>query len=248
MLLRAMALAALSLSVVVPPASYADEAVKIGITMTGIPFTFVDPATSEPAGAMVDLAKAIALINGFQPQFEISPFPALIPALTTGRIKIISASMYITDKRREVINFSAPVYSYGEALFVSSADKSVNTIEDLKGATVGAPVGSTMADDLLARHTFGEVKQYDSISDIIRDVRLGRIKAGFADMPIIAYQISQNGNLGIRMIDDYRPMHVGDIALAVAKGDEQLLKKIDDALRDLKSQGRITQILARYGL
>jgi hypothetical protein len=33
---------------------------------------------------------------------------------------------------------------------------------------------------------------YDSLADVLRDVSLGRIKAGFGDGPILAYQLSQN--------------------------------------------------------
>ncbi|MBZ9921923.1 transporter substrate-binding domain-containing protein, partial [Mesorhizobium sp. BR1-1-7] len=64
----------------------ATETIKVGITPTGVPFTFVDPATQKPAGAMVDLAAAIAEAIGTETEFQVIAFPALIPSLTTRRI------------------------------------------------------------------------------------------------------------------------------------------------------------------
>ncbi|HBT00029.1 MAG TPA: amino acid ABC transporter substrate-binding protein, partial [Citreicella sp.] len=36
------------------------QEVTVGVTTTGVPFTFVDTASQQPTGAMVDLAAAIA--------------------------------------------------------------------------------------------------------------------------------------------------------------------------------------------
>lgn len=226
----------------------AAETVTVGITPTGIPFTFVDTATQKPAGAMVDLANAIAADAGLSAEFQINAFPALIPALTTDRINLISASMFITDKRKEVIDFSTPVYTYGEAMFVAADNPNNYTMNDLKGETVGAPIGSTFADALQALSLFREVKLYDSIADIVRDVKLGRIKAGFGDKPIVAYQLAQKPNLGVRLVEGYQPIKQGEIALAVAKNNPQLLEQVNTAIAKFKKNGELKRIFSKYGL
>ena len=226
----------------------AQEPIKVGITTTGIPFTFVDIKTEKPSGAMVDLASAIAADMGTRTDFQISAFPALIPALTSGKINLISAAMFITDKRKKVIDFSTPVYTYGEAMFVAADDSRDYKIQDLKDQAVGAPIGSTIADDLISQGIFGDVKLYDSIADIVRDVRLGRIKAGFADRPIVAYQIENNSNLGIRLVQGYQPMHKGVVALAVAKDNKQLLDGVNASIAKFEANGELARIFAKYGL
>lgn len=224
------------------------EDLTVGVTTTGVPFTFVDTTTQEPTGAMVDLAKAIAEDNGMTAKFEIVAFSALIPALQSGKIDLISAGMFATDKRKEVVDFAEPVYAYGDAMFVA-ADASENyTIEDLKGETVGAQVGTTFADTLTALGVFGEVKLYDSIADIMRDVKLGRIKAGFGDQPIVAYQIAQNPALGVRLVEGYAPLKSGEVATAVAKTNPELLAKVNASIAKLKESGALEEIFAKYGL
>lgn len=226
----------------------AAETVTVGITPTGIPFTFVDTATQKPAGAMVDLANAIAADAGLNAEFQINAFPALIPALTTDRINLISASMFITDKRKEVVDFSTPVYTYGEAMFVAADNPSNYTMKDLEGETVGAPIGSTFADALQSVGLFREVKLYDSIADIVRDVKLGRIKAGFGDKPIVAYQLSQKPDLGVRLVEGYQPIKQGEIALAVAKNNPRLLGQVNAAIAKFKENGELKSIFSKYGL
>lgn len=220
----------------------------VGVTTTGVPFTFVDTATQQPTGAMVDLAAAIAEDIGDTPKFAVTQFSALIPALETGKIDLISAGMFATDKRKEVVDFSDTVYSYGDAMFVAADDDTAYQIDDLAGEVVGAQIGTTFADKLQAKEIFKEVKLYDSLVDIMRDVKLGRIKAGFGDKPIIAYQVAQTPGLGVHLVDGYTPMGIGNVALAVSKENPELLAKVNASIAAMKDSGELTEIFAKYGL
>lgn len=229
-------------------AAFAQDTLTVGVTTSGIPFTFIDTKTQESTGAMVDLAKAISGIIGAEAEFNVVAFSALIPALTTGKIDLISAGMFATDKRKEVVDFTQPVYQYGDGMFVAADDTNNYSLDDLAGENVGAQVGSVFADKLRALGTLGEVKLYDSIADIMRDVKLGRIKAGVGDLPVIAYQIKQKPQLGVRLVEGYTPMGMSDVALAVDKGNPELLAKINAAITELKDSGKLDEIFAKYGL
>ncbi|HXW24897.1 MAG TPA: ABC transporter substrate-binding protein, partial [Xanthobacteraceae bacterium] len=182
-----IAIAALAGLALAPPAA-AQPALKVGSTPTGIPFTFLDTKTNTIQGVMVDLVAAVGKDAGFAVTIEPMQFSTLIAALTSGKIDIISAAMYITPARKEVIDFSAPVYSYGEGLVVPKTDaKDYVGFAELKGETVGAQVGTVYVEPLKNSGLFAEVKVYDTIPDILRDVNTGRLKAGFADYPILAY-------------------------------------------------------------
>ncbi|SEG87043.1 substrate-binding periplasmic protein [Marinobacterium lutimaris] len=243
-----LSICALSLAIGLASTTTSADELDVGVTTTGIPFTFVDTQTQEPTGAMVDLAKAIAAKTGDTVSFEITAFSALIPALKTGKIDMISAGMFATEKRAEIVDFSDVVYSYGDAMFVASDDDTPYTIDDLDGEVVGAQVGTTFADALQARGTFKEVKLYDALPDIMRDVKLGRLKAGFGDKPIIAYQIGQNPGLGVRMVGTYEAAKQSPLALAVSKDNPELLARVNKAIAEMKSSGELFDIFAKYGL
>ena len=169
------------------------QVLKVGSTPTGVPFTFLDVKTNTIQGAMVDLITAIGEDAGFKVSVQATPFSALIPSLTSNKIDIISAAMLITPQRKEVIDFSDPVFPYPEGMVVNVTDNTpYKTLADLKGQVVGAQVGTVYVDFLRKNGEFADVKVYDSLADILRDVGLGRIKAGFGDAPILKYQIAQN--------------------------------------------------------
>src|SRR4051794_35410765 len=230
------------------PAS-AQPVLKVGSTPTGIPFTFLDTKTNTIQGVMVDLITEIGKDAGFQVQIEPMQFSALVPSLTSNKIDIISAAMFATAARKEVIDFSDAVYTYGEGLVVPKTDaNNYLSLEDLKGEVVGAQVGTAFVAALKKTGLFSEVKAYDTIPDILRDVNAGRLQAGFADLPILAYNLKQ-GELGeVRLVESYKPVTVGTVSIGIRKTDGELLGKVNTSLAKLKANGTLDKILDRWGL
>src|SRR5512144_950238 len=163
------ALAAFVVTVAMPAS--AQQVLKVGSTPTGVPFTFLDTKTNSIQGIMVDLITEIGKDAGFQVQIEPMQFSTLIASLTSNKIDIIAAAMFITPARKEVIDFSDPIYTYGEGLVVPKNDtKDYIGQDDFKGQAVGAQVGTAFVDALKKSGQFSEVKAYDTIPDILRDV------------------------------------------------------------------------------
>jgi polar amino acid transport system substrate-binding protein len=226
-----------------------DQVLKVGSTPTGIPFTFLDTKTNTIEGVMVDLIKEIGKDAGFKVEIEGMTFSTLIPSLTSGKIDIIAAAMFITAPRKEVIDFSGPVYTYGEGLIVPKSDgKDYKEFADLKGETVGAQKGTAFVEPLQKSGQFAEVKIYDNIPGIMADVNSGRLKAGFADKPILAYNIKQGLFPEVRLVNSYVAIVPGSVGIGVRKSDGELLAKINSSLSKLTRDGTVKKILAKWGL
>jgi polar amino acid transport system substrate-binding protein len=239
--------AALAMAAIVPAS--AQQVLKVGSTPTGVPFTFLDTKTNTIQGIMVDLITEVGKDAGLAVQIEPMQFSALIPSLTSNKIDIIAAAMFITAPRKEVVDFSDPIYTYGEGLVVPKGDaKAYASQDDLKGEVVGAQVGTAFVDALKKSGLFAEVKAYDTIPDILRDVNAGRLKAGFADYPILAYNLKQGGFPEVRIVESYKPATVGSVGIGVRKGEAALLGKINASLAKLKANGTIDKILDKWGL
>ena len=222
---------------------------NVGATATGIPFTFLDVKTNAIQGMMVDTVTAVGKAGGFNVAMQQTVFSALIPSLTTNKIDIISAAMLKTSARAQVVDFSDPVYSYGEGLIVKADDaKAYPSLDELKGEVVGAQVGTVFIDMLNKKGIFKEVRSYDSVADLMRDIALGRIKAGLGDQPIIAYQLSQGANPSVKLAKDYRPSNVGDVCLVVRKGDTELLNRLNKAIATIKSDGTLAKIVQKWNM
>jgi polar amino acid transport system substrate-binding protein len=241
--------AVLGAALAVMPHAAAGPVQRVGSTPTGVPFTFLDVKTNTIQGAMVDLITAIGEDAGFKVDVQATPFSALIPSLTSNKIDIISAAMLITDARKEVIDFSDPVFPYPEGMVVNADDSTpYKGLADLKGTTVGAQVGTVYVDFLKKNGEFAEVKIYDSLADVLRDVSLGRIKAGFGDGPILAYQLSQNKDFKAKLVKTYEPKMAGSVGIGVRKTDAELLKQINTSLAKLKANGQLDRILVKWNL
>ena len=225
----------------------AQQTLKVGSTPTGIPFTFLDTKTNTIQGVMVDMVTEAGKRAGFQVQIEPMQFSTLIAALTTSKIDLISAAMYITPARKEQIDFSDQIYTYGEGLIVPKKDtKAYVSFDDMKGYAVGAQVGTAYVEPL--KKTFTDVKIYDTIPDILRDVNAGRLQAGFADYPIAAYNIQQGNFPEARVVNSYKATMAGSIGIGVRKGETELLGKINTALTAMQADGTVKKILAKWGL
>jgi polar amino acid transport system substrate-binding protein len=246
--MRLLLVAGLAASCACSPAKE-ESAYLVGASSSGVPFTFLDVDSGSPRGIMVDIVRAVGEDAGFTTDVRMLPFNALIPSLTSGRIHLIAAAMVITEARKEIVDFSEPVYSYGEALIVAASDGAeYKSLEELRGKVVGAQVGTVYIDALQASGLFPEVKVYDSIADILRDVGVGRIEAGFGDHPIVAYQLGLGTHPEVRLVTSYEPRIVGSIGIGVRKGDKELLGRINESLARLKANGTLDRILAGWEL
>ena len=221
---------------------------RVGSTPTGVPFTFLDTKTNTIQGIMVDLVTALGTEAGFTAAIEPMQFSALISALTANKIDLVAAAMFATPARAQVMDFTDTVITYGEGLVVPVADKADYTsMADLKGKVVGAQIGTAFVDALQKSGLFPEVKTYDTLPDILRDVNAGRIAAGFADYPIVAYNLRNNAFPGTRLVRSYKPAVTGSVALGLRKNDP-MKPKLDTALAKLKAEGAVTRILAKWGV
>ncbi|MDB5378642.1 MAG: amino acid transporter substrate-binding protein [Rubritepida sp.] len=238
--------AAAALGLVSRQAFAQGQTLRVGSTPTGIPFTFLDTRTNALTGFMVELIVEIGRRQGFAVEAQATPFAALVASLTSNRIDIISAAMLATPARREQIDFSDPVYGYGEGAAIREGEtRPWRSLADMRGVTAGAQLGTIYVEPLRAAGL--EVRTYDSVADIMRDVSLGRIQAGFGDAPIVSYQIAQGTFRGVRLIPDYRPTVVGSIAIGTRKGDP-VMARINAGLASMKADGAFSALLAKWNL
>lgn len=248
MMLFRQALAALAM-VIAASASQAQTVYKVGSTPTGTPFTFLDAKTNTIQGMMVDVIEEVAKEGGFKVEIQPMQFSALIAALTSGKIDIISAAMYGSPERAKIVDFSQDVYAYGEGLVVPATDtKDYVGVDDLKGKKIGAQIGTRYVDYMKSSGAFSEVGAYDSLPDIMRDVSNGRLDAGTGDYPILAYNLAQGRFPQLRLVKSYKAAVVGPINIAVKQGNSELLGKINAGLANMKKDGRFEAILKKWGL
>ena len=71
---------------------------------------------------------------------------------------------------------------------------------------------------------------------------------GLGDQPIMAYQIRQNTFPGVKLVDSYKAVNVGDVCLVVRKGDTETLARINKAIAAIKADGTLAKIVQKWGI
>ena len=110
----------------------------VGTASGYYPFEMVDKK-NELVGFDVDVAKAIAKEMGVQVEFQNYAFSGLVPALQANKIDVVIAGMTITDKRKEVVDFSDTYFVSGQALLVHKSVPNVKKPEDLTKRNTPSP-------------------------------------------------------------------------------------------------------------
>jgi len=226
----------------------ASGTLNVVTTASSPPHGFRNPASNQLEGIMVDVATGVAKHMQAKIAYTEVPFAGLIPTLTSGRADVMSGPLFITEERAKAVDFSAPVYEWGEGVVVSDkADKPYTRFEDMQGKRVGVLVDSVQFN-MLKDMKGTKVSTYPDYVTLLSDVRAGRIDLGVVDPPSIVYQIKSKGISGVKLDDAYQPQKKWQVGMAVAKGNPALLEAINKALAEMKQDGEMAEIGRKWGV
>ncbi len=220
---------------------------KVASTATGVPITFMDKDSGKIVGSMVDVMEEVAKYMGVKLEVVETAWTAIIPSLQARKVDLVAASMVITPQRQEIIDFSVPVMPFCEALVVKAGDtKSYKSVEDIRGLKIGAQLGTTSLKGLEDRG-FKDVGIYDNNGDLLMEIANGRIDACLMDGPIAKWKAKDKTQFKARLVETYEPAMCADIAIGVNKESKDLLEEVNKAVEKMKKEGKIQQILAKWG-
>ncbi|OZI31214.1 amino acid ABC transporter substrate-binding protein [Bordetella genomosp. 10] len=226
----------------------ADGTLKVVTTASSPPHGFKNPASNQLEGIMVDVAAGVAKRLKLKAAYTEVPFSGLIPTLTSGRADLMSGPLFITPERAKVVDFSVPVYEWGEGVVVSDkAAKPYTKFEDMQGKRVGVLVDSVQFN-MIKDMPGTKVSTYPDYVTLIADVRAGRIDLGVVDPPSIIYQIKSKGISGVKLDTAYQPQKKWQVGMAVDKGNTALLQAVNQALGEMKSSGEMAEIGRKWGV
>ncbi|MFN6986255.1 MAG: transporter substrate-binding domain-containing protein, partial [Rhizobium oryzihabitans] len=148
--LLALAAATVALPFVTPGDAFAgtvEEAkakgkVVIGIQGDNSPWGFVNSSGVQD-GLDADIGKAFADYLGVKAEFVPLAVANRIPALLTGKVDVLFATMAMTAERAKSIQYSKPYVGNVFSVYAPK-DKKIAGYDDLTGINVGVPKSSAM--------------------------------------------------------------------------------------------------------
>ncbi len=251
-------------------ASCNDENVLVMATNAAFPpYEYVE--SGEFVGIDVEIAEAIADKLGMELKIEDVEFGSIIGGVVEGKYDMGMAGMTVTEERKQNVNFSA-TYATGIQVIIVKDGSAIASLDDIFEFNAdGDPVALKNTDIKVGvqQDTTGDIYSSDDITkwgfnNVAEDgtvitERVTRYKTGAdavealksnkVDMVIIDNEPAKSfvaANDGIKILEGENEYAIEDYAICVAKGNTELLEKINNALEELKEDGTIDGIVSKY--
>jgi octopine/nopaline transport system substrate-binding protein len=253
--------------------SQAKEWTKVRIATEGAyaPWNF-KTASGELDGFDIDVSHELCRRMQVECEISAQDWDGIIPALNAGKYDVIVAAMVITDKRREVVDFTNP-YAIGTRTLVVTksgplagiaADDTVYHLTDdpegtqkvidalkpaLDGKVIAAQSSTTNAKFI--EQYFGDVasvREYKTAEQIILDLGAGRVDAVFDGIAFLGGTLRTEEGKDLMMVG---PKFIGGLfgygsAVALRKDDPELKEMINVALKSMVEDGTLKELSLKW--
>ena len=194
----------------------------------------------DVVGIDADIARAIGEEMGMEVKIEDMAFDSIIPAVTSGKADFGAAGMTVTEDRKKNVDFT-DTYATATQVIIVKEGSDIAGPDDLTGKKIGVQLGTTgdiYADDI----EDAEVERYNKGFEAVQALTQDKIDAVVIDGEPAKEFVAEAD--GLKILDE--AFTEEEYAIAVAKDNDDLLKKMNEALASLKESGKIDEIVAKY--
>ncbi|WP_368620455.1 ABC transporter substrate-binding protein [Paraburkholderia sp. BR13444] len=225
--------------------------VRFGVEASYAPFESKSPA-GELQGFDIDVGNAVCAKLKARCVWVENSFDGLIPALEARKFSAINSDMTITDQRRQAIDFTDPIYKIPNQMIAKKGSALQPTPASLKGKHVGVLQGTIQETYAKARWAPAgvDVVPYQTQDQIYADLASGRLDASFQDAEAASKGfLKKPQGAGFEFagpaVSDDKLLGAG-VGYGVRKNDKALKDALNGALKDLKADGTIDRLAAKY--
>lgn len=207
------------------------------------PFEFVagTGVIDQYDGIDMAIAKQIAEDNGMTAAVENMEFDSLLIALQNGQIDAVIAGMTITDERKEAVDFSTPYYQATQVMIVKE-DSDIAAAADMadkKICVIQGYTGEVCVNDMGYPYEAFK-KGTEAVMELVN---------GKCDVVVIDSATAQkyvDDNEGLKIVEDAAAFEAEEYAIAVRKGNTELLDMINASIEAKLADGTISELGVKY--
>ena len=196
----------------------------------------------KPVGIIVDLAEAIKSRMSRPVSLKYMNWSQAQQLVLEGKADAL-LQINSSEERKKIYDFSDSLLESEFSIFISSDREGVYDITSLRGLRVGVeekglPIQIAKRDSLI---------KVVVVADIISGFHMladGEIDAVIVDRWVGSFVLAENNIRKIRIAGE--PIEKSSSAIAVRKGNTQLLADINKALAEIKNDGTYAKILAKW--
>ena len=216
---------------------------KFGTNAEFPPFEFVaaNGVIGLYDGIDMAIAKQIAEENGKTAVIENMEFDSLLVALQNGQIDAVIAGMTVTDERKESVDFSTPYYTATQVMIVKEGSDitKASDIADKKICVIQGYTGQTCMDEMGYPY-----EAFKKGTEAVLELVNGKCDVVVIDSATAEKYVSDNQ--GLKIVEDPTAFEGEEYAIAVQKGNTELLNMINAAIEKKLADGTISSLAAQY--
>lgn len=217
----------------------------VGVKFDTKPFGYINEK-QELVGYDIDLAKYIAkTLLGDESKVEfkqVTPSNRIL-ALNSGQVDMIIATMTITPKRKEVIDFSDPYYVAGQAVLVPKNSK-ITSMSDLNGKKVIIIFGSTAEKNLRLVAPDANIIGFKTYTSGYSALKQGRADAITSDDSIlIGFAMADNS---VKLLPKRYTKEPYAIGFEKSPSSTKLENKVNTIIEDMERNGELNKLKNKW--
>jgi two-component system, cell cycle sensor histidine kinase and response regulator CckA len=220
------------------------ETLRAGIDPAAPPLTYVDPS-GHATGFAVELARAVAKDQGFQLEFDTSPWPTILAGVRAGRVDLLPNVSY-TPERDTFLEFAVADLDLRIGVFYRRDGPAVHNLEELAGLRLAVSNHSRAHDYLLQQHWGREIIATDSVKDAIAALANDECDAVIATALIARQVVRENAYGDIVDSELELPGISHELHMAVPVGRTALLYRINNGLAHLRANGTYDRLYKQW--
>lgn len=198
---------------------------------------------STVVGVDVDIANEIAKAMGKELEIQNMDFDSALIAVQQGKADFAAAGISISPDREKVMDFSVEYATSKQVVVINKEARRVESVDALTADTVVGVQGGTVAD-FYCQGDLGtkDLKQYKKFMEAAMDLKNDRIDCIIMDLLPAQEMVKANEDLEILdgevLTDRY--------AIAVQKGNAEMLEQINEVLQKLIDEGKIEEFTINH--
>lgn len=206
-------------------------------------FHLLNDKEGDLVGIDIDIAKVIAGELGVKLEVKDLIFSRIFHILDSGQIDMAIAGLSPTEERKKVASFSDVYYQAIQCVVIRKENaERIKTIEDLRGKKVGVQKDSIQEDMAKGQINGAEFDVRETIEELIIILDKGLVEGIILEKPVGDSYVHRNKNFTSLKCEEKLSNLLGS-AIAVKKGDNDLLKEVNRILAKLKKAGKIEEFV-----
>lgn len=214
---------------------------RCGIALGFPPYQYREQHQAQ--GFDADVARLVMARLGKPCEFVQDEWNQVFNQLRFGKLDLI-VGMEMNALRQRYFSFTEPYYSRESVIFVG-AHSDISVLEQLKGLIVSGDRSGLIEQDWLKqgiRQQF-RVLELETKAEAMQQLKNGGVQA--AIMPLeVGIVLAKSLQADVRVLA--KPRLGSPVAIAVRKGDQELLHQLDLALHQLILEGEIDKLHQRW--